>query len=106
MTELLLDQPPPKELLLSMALRPVSCPWPPQFHINSYQKYQTPVTSLFHKKSIMTWRRLVAGLSTQRPGFNSTQVHPEFVVDKEALERGFLRALWTSLRNYHSTNAP
>jgi hypothetical protein len=55
----------------------------------------------------MTWlRRLVAGLSPQRPGFNSIQAYPEFVVDKVAMEQGFLRVLWTSLRNYHSTNAP
>jgi hypothetical protein len=86
--------------------RLVSWPWPPQFHIHSYQKYQTPVTSLFHKKPIMTWLRLVAGLPTQRSGFNSTQAHPEYVVDKVATKRGFLRVLWTSLRNYHSTNTP
>jgi hypothetical protein len=35
--------------------------------------------------------RLVAGLSSRRPRFNSSSVDVRFVVDKVALGRGFLR---------------
>jgi hypothetical protein len=38
-------------------------------------------------------RRLVAGLSSQRPGFDPKSVHVRFVVDKVALGQGFLPVL-------------
>jgi hypothetical protein len=38
-------------------------------------------------------RRLVAGLSPRRPGFDVGSVHVGFVVDKVALGQMFLRAL-------------
>jgi hypothetical protein len=38
-------------------------------------------------------RRLVAGLSPRKPGFDPGSVHAEFVVDKVALGQVFLRVL-------------
>jgi hypothetical protein len=42
-------------------------------------------------------RRLIAGLSQRRPGFDPGSVHVGFVVDKEALAQIFLRVLRLSL---------
>jgi hypothetical protein len=48
----------------------------------------------------VTWlRRLVAGLSPQRPGFDPASVPVGFVVDKVALRQVFLRVLWLSFVN-------
>ena len=41
-------------------------------------------------------RRLVASLSSRRPGFDPGSVHVEFVVDKVAVGQVFPRVLWFS----------
>jgi hypothetical protein len=51
-------------------------------------------------------RRLVAGLSPRRPGFDPGSVHVGFVVDKVALGQIFPRVLWFSHCQFHSTSAP
>ena len=49
----------------------------------------------------MQWlRRLVAGLSPQRPGFDPGSVHVGFMVDKVALGHVFLRVLRFSPVNF------
>jgi hypothetical protein len=49
------------------------------------------------KNEAVPWlRRLVAGLLSGRPGFDSGSVHVEFVVDKVALGQVFPRVLWFS----------
>jgi hypothetical protein len=45
-------------------------------------------------------RRLVAGLSPRRPGFDPGSVHVGFVVDKVALEQAFPRVLRFSPLNF------
>jgi hypothetical protein len=50
-------------------------------------------------------RRLVAGLSPRRPGFDPGSVHVGFVVDKVALGQVFPRVLRFSCQ-FHSTGAP
>jgi hypothetical protein len=39
-------------------------------------------------------RRLVAGLSSQSPGFASGKIHVGLVVDEVALGQSFLRVVW------------
>jgi hypothetical protein len=58
-----------------------------------------------HSTNIITlavpWlRRLLAGLSPRRPGFDPGSVHVEFVVDKVALWQVFLRILRFSPVNF------
>jgi hypothetical protein len=49
----------------------------------------------------MPWlKRLVAGLSLRRPGFDPGSVHVGFVVDKGALGQVFLQVLWFSAVNF------
>jgi hypothetical protein len=50
------------------------------FHVN---------TRLTHDMAVPWLRRLVAGLSPRRPGFDSESVHVEFVVDKVTLGQVF-----------------
>jgi hypothetical protein len=50
---------------------------------------------------VVPWlRRLVAGLSPRRPGFDPLSVHVVFVVDKVALGQAFLRVLRFSPVNF------
>jgi hypothetical protein len=51
-------------------------------------------------------RRLVSGLSTRRPGFVPGSVHVGFVVNKVALEQGFLRVLrvFLSISFHHGSS--
>jgi len=54
----------------------------------------------------VSWlRRLVAGLSPRRPGFNPTTDNVGFVVDKVTVAGVFVRVLWSFPRQCHSTNA-
>jgi hypothetical protein len=54
----------------------------------------------------MPWlRRLVAGLSSQRPGFDSGRVHVGFVVDKVSLGQVFLRVIRVFPRQFNSTGS-
>jgi hypothetical protein len=45
------------------------------------------------RQAVPRLRRLVAGLSPRRPGFDPGSVHVRFVVDKVALGQGFLRVV-------------
>jgi hypothetical protein len=45
-------------------------------------------------------RRLVAGLSTRRPGFDPGLVHVGFMVDQVVLEQVLPRALWFTPVNF------
>jgi hypothetical protein len=57
--------------------------------------------SLFTQIVAVPWlRRLVAGLSPRRPGFDPGSVHVGFVVDKVALGHVFPRVLRFSLVNF------
>jgi hypothetical protein len=50
--------------------------------------------SIKDKYEAVTWlRRLVAGLSQRRPGFDTRSVHVRFVVDEVALGLVFLRVV-------------
>jgi hypothetical protein len=51
-------------------------------------------------------RRLVAGLSQCRPGFDSGSVYVGFVVDKVALGQVFPPSTWVFPCQFHSTDAP
>jgi hypothetical protein len=51
-------------------------------------------------------RRLVAGFSPQRPGFDPGSVHVRFVVDKVALGQVFFSELSVFPCQFHSTGAP
>jgi hypothetical protein len=51
-------------------------------------------------------RRLVAGLSPRRPGFNPGSVHMGFVVDKVALGQVFLPRTSVFSCQFHFTGAP
>jgi hypothetical protein len=51
-------------------------------------------------------RRLVAGLSPLRPGFDPGSVHVGFVVDKVTLGQVFPRVLRFFPYQFHSTGAP
>jgi hypothetical protein len=51
------------------------------------KKREQPV--ILKKKAVPWLRRLVAGLSPRRSGFDSGSVHVRFVVDKVALGQGF-----------------
>ena len=50
-------------------------------------------------KAVPWLRRLVAGLSPLRPGFDPGSVHVGFVVDKVALGQVFPRVLWFASAN-------
>jgi hypothetical protein len=55
----------------------------------------------------VSWvRRLVAGLSTRRPVFDSGSVHVGFVVDKVALGQVFPPSTSVFLCQFHPTGAP
>jgi hypothetical protein len=59
-----------------------------------------------HGRKAVSWlRRLVAGLSPRRPGFNPGSVHVGFVVDKGAPGQVFLRASVFPCQ-FNSTGAP
>jgi hypothetical protein len=49
-------------------------------------------------------RRLIAGLSPRRPGFDHRSFHVKCLIDKVGLGRGFLQVFLFSCQ-YHSTNA-
>jgi hypothetical protein len=51
-------------------------------------------------KAVPWFRRLVAGLSPQRPGISPGSLHVGFVVDKLALGQVFPRELWFSSVNF------
>jgi hypothetical protein len=52
----------------------------------------------FHApKAVPCFRRLVAGLSTRRAGFDRRSVHVRFVLDEVAMGQGFLRTTRFSL---------
>jgi hypothetical protein len=55
----------------------------------------------------VSWlRRLVAGISPRRPGFNPGSVHVGFVVDKVALGQVFPPSTSVFPCQFHSTDAP
>jgi hypothetical protein len=55
----------------------------------------------FNREQAVPWlRRLVAGLSPRRPGFDPGSVHVGFVVDKVALGQVFLQVLRFSPINF------
>jgi hypothetical protein len=51
------------------------------------------MVTIHHIMAVPWLRRLVAGLSPRRPGFNPGPVHVGFMVDKVALGQVFLRVL-------------
>jgi hypothetical protein len=56
--------------------------------------------------AVPSLRRLVAGLSPQRPGFDPGSVHVRFVVDKLALGQVFSPSTLVFLCQFYSTGAP
>jgi hypothetical protein len=58
------------------------------------------------KKAVPWLRDSVAGISPQRPGFNTRPVHVRFVVDKVAMEQVSLIVLQFLPRQYYSTSDP
>jgi hypothetical protein len=70
-----------------------------------------PRLSMDLHKYVMGWavpwlRRLAAGLSPWRPGFDPGSVHVGFVVDKVALGQGFSPSSSVFPCQFHSTSAP
>jgi hypothetical protein len=51
-------------------------------------------------------RRLVAGISPRRPGFDPRSVHVKFVVDQVALGKVFFSSTSVFSCHFHSTGAP
>jgi hypothetical protein len=51
-------------------------------------------------------RRLVAGLSSRRPGFDPASVHVRFMVDKVALGQVFFPKYLGFACQFHATGAP
>jgi hypothetical protein len=58
------------------------------------------MTSNCEARAVPWLMRLVAGLSTRRPGFDLGSVHVGFVVDKVALGQVFFRVLRFSPANF------
>jgi hypothetical protein len=67
---------------------------------------QSNSTTLSHTRAVPRLRPLVAGLSSQRPGFDPHSVYVGFVVDKVTLRQVFPPSTSVFTCQFHSNGAP
>jgi hypothetical protein len=69
-------------------------------------QYFTCIVGIFVSSAVPWLKRLVAGITSRRPGFAPGSVYVGFVADKVALGQVFIRVLRVFPCQYHSTIAP